>query len=177
MPELTHNHRGLRRAGAILLGLALASCGPYRFANDLTHSESHVNVVSIAAPAELGLNTPALRALLSAQLFDRGLASAPDADYTLRCAIGAHRSTGFDQALVAEVDLSCPLSYRGTDLEWVEATGVHTDALDPALSSSTAALQSTDRARELAAADALSQIATRVAYLIDRHHRRETAHE
>lgn len=155
--------------------LVLASCGPYRFANDTARPGRAVAIATIAAPAELGLNTPALQAILADQVFSRGLAVSGRASYRVSCTVGAHRTTGFDRDLVSEVDVRCPLLFNESLLEVVEAIGVSADALATHQPSSLAALEAVERAEELAVADALAQIATRVAYLVDRHHRNETS--
>ncbi|TXD38606.1 hypothetical protein FRC98_06910 [Lujinxingia vulgaris] len=173
-PSLKAPQHRLRAAFALALLLS-ASCGPYRFANDTREPGRAVDVGSIAAPAELGLNTPQLQAILTDQIFSRGLAVTSQTPYRLVCTVGAHRTTGFDQDLVSEVDVRCPLLFNGTLLEVVEAIGVSADALATDTSPSLAALEAVERAEELAVADALSQIATRVAYLVDRHHRNETS--
>lgn len=172
---LTRSQAQTRALALALLLLSAASCGPYRFAHDSGRSGRSITVASIAAPAEMGLNTPALRAILEDQIFSRGLATSARADYQVQCTVGAHRTTGFDHDLVSEVDVRCPLSFKGTLLEVLEAIGVSADALDADIEQSLAALQAVDRAEELAVADALSQIATRVAYLVDRHHRSESS--
>ncbi|RDV38939.1 hypothetical protein DV096_09110 [Bradymonadaceae bacterium TMQ3] len=163
------------RATALLALLMISSCGPYRFANDAGRPGRAVAISTIAAPAELGLNTPALQAILADQVFSRGLTLSADAPYRLSCTVSAHRTTGFDGDLVSEVDLRCPLLFNDSVLDVVEAIGVSADALATHHPPSLAALQAVERTEELAAADALAHIATRVAYLVDRHHRNETS--
>lgn len=159
--------------GTIFVGL-VAGCSTYGWVDSASDgaeraAEQRLRVEPVSAPAHLGLDSSALRALLSDEMERNGVAVvASGATSSLRCSVADHESTGFERDLVVEMALSCHILAAGADTprRSVEVTGLATDRISGEPTFSRATITSTRRANNLAAVDAITRMAPQLADLL-----------